>query len=267
VGGSVERSNWPIVVGGCARSGTSLVRRILDSHSRIHSGPEIKFLAELVGPPRKDPLGDVRFISSARRFMSEDDLLEIVGQAFVALHERAAERVGKPRWADKNPGNVLYVDKWERLLGDQWLLVHVVRNPLDTLASMKQVGFRRLPPGLRDRLDFYRSHLEAGLAFGDSHPDRYRLLLYEELVSSPRNTVEGLMSWLGETFEPVQLRFNDLPHERGLEDPKVAATSEVHADSLGRWREVLSEAEISEIGSEAAELWATVDPEGRWSIR
>jgi hypothetical protein len=71
------------------------------------------------------------------------------------------------------------------------------------------------------------------------------------------------MSWLGKTFEPAQLRFNDLPHERGLEDPKVAATSEVHADSLGRWREELSEAEISEIGSEAAELWATVDPEGR----
>lgn len=75
------------------------------------------------------------------------------------------------------------------------------------------------------------------------------------------------MSWLGETFEPAQLRFNDLPHERGLEDPKVAATSEVHADSLGRWREVLSEEETKEIASEAAELWATVDPKGRWPIR
>jgi Sulfotransferase family len=43
--GAVSDSR-PIVVGGCYRSGTSLVRRLLDSHPRIHCGPEVKLFRD-----------------------------------------------------------------------------------------------------------------------------------------------------------------------------------------------------------------------------
>lgn len=41
----------------------------------------------------------------------------------------------------KNPENILYFKDWQQLLGDRWILVQVVRNPLDTLASIKEMRF------------------------------------------------------------------------------------------------------------------------------
>lgn len=264
---TTSRGTWPIVVGGCPRSGTSLIRRVLNSHSRIHCGPEVKFFPELAGHrDRDDPLERTRFIASARQLVPDLVLRDVLGAAFVELHERAAALAGKGRWADKNPGNVLFLDEWRRLLGDRWLFVHVVRNPLDTLASMKEVGFRRLPTGLDERIALYRRHFEAGLAFEASAPDRYRRVLYDELVHSPRPILQGLMAWMAEAFEPAQLRFNDFPHGKGLEDPKIASTSEIHAASVGRWREVLADTEAAEVVHATRDLWASVDRDRRWTV-
>ncbi len=60
-----ERSKWPIVVGGCLRSGTSLVRRLLDSHTRIHCGPESDSSATSTANTVTTPS---RICVSARRF-------------------------------------------------------------------------------------------------------------------------------------------------------------------------------------------------------
>ncbi len=103
-----ERRDWPIVVGGCHRSGTSLVRRILDAHPRIHCGPELTFFRDFYGDFRDDTLAHLRFARTARAVVPEDEALDVLGRAFVELHERAARRAGKPRWADKAPENVLY---------------------------------------------------------------------------------------------------------------------------------------------------------------
>src|SRR3712207_6523404 len=119
------RNTWPIIVGGCHRSGTSLLRRMLDAHSRIHCGPEVKFFRDFFGDYAADPLRHLRFTTSARLAFPQVDLLGILGRAFLELHRAAASLAGKPRWADKNPENVLYLGEWQRLLADEWLLVHV----------------------------------------------------------------------------------------------------------------------------------------------
>ena len=40
-------SNPPIFLVGCQRSGTTMLRLVLDSHSRISCGPETRFLPDL----------------------------------------------------------------------------------------------------------------------------------------------------------------------------------------------------------------------------
>jgi len=259
----VLRNTWPIIIGGCHRSGTSLIRRILNAHSHIYCGPEVKFFLDFYGDFLDDPIWFARFMASAHAMLPEGDLLEVLGRAFVALHDRAAAHAGKSRWADKNPENVLYLVEWQRLLGDSWVFVHVVRNPLDTLASIKEVEFpRAIPAELSSRIAFYQRYTQAGLEFGAKHPDRYYRLLYEQLVRSPKATVEDLMRWLGETFEPGQLKFNELPQQSGLEDPKIAKTSEIHTQSIGRWQTVLSYEEAKMVWRETHELWALIDPDG-----
>lgn len=148
--------------------------------------------------------------------------------------------MGKPRWADKSPDNVLFLDKWSVLLGEEWLFVHVLRNPLDTLASLKESGFRlSMPSGLQSQIELYRRYVEAGVDFHERYPDRYRIVSYERLAQSPEDQLSLLMKWLDEEMVPRQLDFNSLDQGIGLEDPKIASTTKVHASSVNRWPEVL----------------------------
>jgi sulfotransferase family protein len=264
----VSRNTWPIIVGGCHRSGTSLIRRILNAHSRIHCGPEVKFFRDFFGDYFDDPIRHLRFATTARSLLPEAGLLELLGGGFVALHERAAALEGKRRWADKNPENVLYLAEWQQLLDDRWVLVHVVRNPLDTLASMKERSFPlTIPASLEGRIAFYHRYTQAGLRFGEAHPSRYYCVLYESFVESPEPALQSLMRWLGEMLEPGQLEFNRVAHQTGLEDPKIAHTSGIHADSVGRWRDDLSTDEARLIWRGTRDLWRVVDPDGEHSPR
>jgi Sulfotransferase family len=259
-----EDAPSPIVVGGCYRSGTSLIRRILDAHPRIYCGPEVKFFRDFYGDYLEDPIRHVRFMATAHSMLGEPDLLEVLGAAFVTMHERAARAAGKVRWADKVPENVVFLERWERLLGDRWILLHVVRNPLDTLASIEQHGFPvSIPGGLEGRIDLYLEYTLAGLTFATVHPDRYVRVLYDELVAEPETTARGLMADLGEDFHPVQLAINSTAHQPGLEDPSVAHTREVHGRSVGRWRKELGEEEVRLIVERTASVWSELDPEGR----
>ena len=169
------RKDPPIIIGGFYRSGTTLVRYILDTHSRIYCGPEVKFFLDFYGDYLNDPIRPARFMTSARNMLPEKQLLRVLGRTFVVLHEKAAARAGKPRWADKTPENVLYLEDWQLLLDDNWVFVHVVRNPLDTLASLRGVKFspQVISPELGARIDLYKRYTQAGLDFGRLHPGRY----------------------------------------------------------------------------------------------
>jgi hypothetical protein len=237
---------------------------MLDAHPRIHCGPEVTFMRDFYRDYLEDPLDHLRFSTTARSILEEEELFDVLGDAFIEVHERAAARAGKSRWADKAPENVLYLDRWQRLLGDEWYVVHVVRNPLDTLASMEGRFPLTLPPDLDRKIDFYRRYVESGLTFGERHPTRYRVLVYEALCAEPGDTLGELMAWLGESLDSRQLAFNDVPHQPGLEDASVAATQEVHTRSLGRWSSVLSEEAANHIWSRTRDLWARIDPEGRY---
>jgi Sulfotransferase family len=258
-------SSQPIVVGGCYRSGTSLVRRILDAHPRIHCGPEVKFFRDFYADylDVEDPIAHLRFMKTARSLVSEENLLDILGGAFVEIHERAARDAGKPRWADKTPENIVFLEQWQRLLGSRWLFLHVARNPLDTVASIAEASFpKSIPAGLEDRIDLYVEYNEAGLDFASESPGRYVRVLYEDLVDDPEAAVRDLMVELGESFHRNQLAINS-PNQAGLEDPKVAGESEIHRDSVGRWREVLSDEDVETILERTAAIWSRLDPQKR----
>jgi hypothetical protein len=263
-----QRQHWPIIIGGVHRSGTSLVRRILNSHSHIYCGPEIKFFKDWSGDYISDPIRHARFFESARSILPDDVLLAIFGKAFIEIHERAAQLSNKQRWADKNPENILYLNEWQELLGEQWLFIHVVRNPLDTLASINEANFKySIPSDLDARIDFYKKYSEAGLDYSQKHSDRSYRVLYEKLVTTPEAEVGQLMQWLGESMETIQLKFNTVQHQGGLEDPKIANTANVHTASIGRWKNDLAIDQAKQILEQTISLWERLDPEQYYPLR
>jgi len=237
----------PIIVGGFYRSGTSLVRRLLDAHSQIHCGPEVKFFRDFYGQYLNDDLAHTRFFSTVRTLgIDEKDLLGLFGCAFVRAHERAAANAGKARWADKAPENVIFLRQWELLLSDGFIFIHVVRNPLDVQASLKETRFPRiLPSEFAERVALYAQYRRAGEDYAREHPERSFTLIYEQLVKNPAGVLGELFDFLGERFEPeVLTSYRDPARGQGIEDPKVGRTHEIHRLSIDRWRTELTAEEV-----------------------
>jgi hypothetical protein len=253
------RRDWPIVVGGCHRSGTSLVRRVLDAHPRIHCGPEIPFFRDFHGDYAADTYAHLRYSRAARDLVSDNAALGVLGRSFLELHEHARAEAGKDRWADKAPENVLYVADWDRLLDGRFFLVHVVRNPLDTIASMEGRFPLTLPSSLEGRIDHYLRYTEAGEAAVEARPERSLVVVYESLSASPEEELGRLMGGLEEEPHAHQLAFNDVPHASGLEDPNVAETTAIHDRSVGAWRAILDEDAARHVWERTQDAWGQIE--------
>lgn len=227
----------PIIVGGFFRSGTTLLRRILDSHSHIHCGPEVKFMRDFFGDYPNDPLRHVRLFATARTYgLPDDRLLATFGRAFVEFHEQAAAAAGKSRWADKNPENVLFLDAWRSLLPAGFVFIEMVRNPLDALASLEEIGFpKAVPAGFPDKVALYARYRAAGERQLQEHASTTFRVSYESLAAAPERTVKSIMDWLREPFEPACLcALNAAERGSGIEDPKSRLHATVHGRSIGR---------------------------------
>lgn len=247
-----DRDGVPIVVAGCHRSGTSLVRRILDSHSRIACPPEAQLF---------EPLANVLTNEFAEKgfagigLTTERAAAELGAVAEGWLRAYAASK-GKPRWAEKSPGTVNQLPGVDLLLGRRAAFVLVVRDGMDVAHSLGKGRWSVLGPLLERHDDPYvaAAHywVEMNrrlLAFRDATPGRTRLLRYEDLVEDPAARMQEVFGFLGEPWEPEVLDFNRFQHDTGWEDHVVSSTWKVE-DNRGRHRSLPPEIQ--------ARMWAVV---------
>ncbi len=228
-----------IVIGGTPRSGTTLVRRILDRHPALCCGPETSIL--LPGGMRLEQ------VASAYRMPIEELRGMMAGSvsqgAFVdAFGSRYREVRGRARWAEKTPLNVLCFD-WVLERFPEARLIHVVRDGRDVVCSMRQHPDRRWVDGVEVRelrpqpVDAYARRwvrdTQAGIARrGDP---RYLEVRYEELVADPERVMRGLLEALGEPWVPEVLV--DRTPSGGK---RAHAGSRITTGSVGRWRQDLT---------------------------
>jgi hypothetical protein len=224
-----EQAKPPIFIVGCHRSGTSLLRMLLDSHPDISAGAEeasLSWLAHLDTDRWRTTLSNYGF--------SEDEWLAAVRSLFEPLHVRYAESQGKNRWAIKCPQNALlleYIDK----LYPTCQVVHIVRHPRDVVASNRRMYGKRRGAHYGGRwVHAVRSAEAVGAALGQ---DRYRSLRYEDLVSNPELILRSLLKWLGEPWSDDVLRFGDRTHSyRPRSTKKADPKFVIHTNSIGKGR-------------------------------
>jgi len=216
----------PIIVGGLPRNGTTLVGRLLGSHSEIALPPaELGFFNVLWKPgddPDRPMQGRAEFDRRLRRLLArigpwglpEEEVLDASRDVpptyrdlFVFLLDLYRRRVGKARAGEKS----VYHHQWLYVL-DAWFedyrFVHVVRHPVDAFASVK--WFRRGTPRPNevDLIPWLHEWNEsATLALHRSHarPDRYCLVRYEDLVARPADVLERVCKVVGVAPEPERM--------------------------------------------------------------
>ena len=195
----------PVFIVGCARSGTTLLRMILDSHPRISCGEETKFLTDLepiLGPHWRllSSYGFDRawWIDRIRRFYG-DFQADYLG------------RRGKARWAEKTPTYTMHLDFIDEVFPDAQY-VHIIRDGRDVVASFRERwGYRA---GVRAANSVWAMYVKTAQDFGRRQPPgRYHELRYEALVQETEPTVRSLLEFLGEEWDPAVLRHHELDHD------------------------------------------------------
>jgi sulfotransferase family protein len=230
-----ELCDEPIFLIGTGRSGTSLCRRILDSHSRIACPPETHFLKHFAAMVRDeesfqglDGLG----------YSSRPEALQLIRRWSSRYHEAYRMARGKARWADQTPQYVPIVPELETIFGPSARYIMLYRHPLDVayswLAARSLLGHYDNEL-LVDRALYVASDIATQLAFTSEHPDRCFRLDYELLVNAPEQTLRPMFEFLGEPWEPEVLRFYEFDHNFGTEDYTVAGTRGF-IRSQGNWR-------------------------------
>lgn len=219
----------PIIVGS-PRSGTTLLRFMLDSHSKLTIPPETGFLAlapKLRG--RGDKLREKFFravinhpqpISGWPDFEISEGafwtaLTEInpfnVAEGFRAFYRLYAARLGKPRWGDKTPLYCRELDTIRRVL-PEGRFIHIIRDGRDTALSLRRMWFS---PGweIETQAAYWRKNILSARRAGLGRPD-YMEVRYEDVILSTRVALERVCAFASLSYEDSMLTYYTRAPER-----------------------------------------------------
>ena len=194
----------PIFIVGCQRSGTTVLRLMLDSHPNISCGPETRFLRGL------EPITGEDWHRISRFGFPREYWLAKLAEFFDSFQSEYAAARGKTRWADKSPLYALILPFiWELFPDAQ--VVHVIRDVRDVTASHRTAfGYKS---ALGAPLKWQRYIEQTRSAAADAPPGLYHELRYEALVADREGTMRTLLDFLGEEWDAGVLDFESKPHD------------------------------------------------------
>ena len=253
-----------VFVLGRGRSGTTLFRSILNSHSEISIAPEAIFIMNLYSKyGHVKDWDEDRVLKFSADLWLEDRLAfwgldreKVTEDLLAVLQEGAnsfadfcrevyvsfARQDGKPDArivGDKNPHYSLMVDKLERLYpGSKF--IHMVRDYRDNIRSYKNVKFdTRGTASLAQRWKLYNEHI---LEVYDQHPEKFHLFKFEDLLGCPHETLAGVCEFLGVSFEEGMLEF--YKHSNSKYSWHRNLSRKLQTDKIEEWRSEMSDDDI-----------------------
>jgi len=241
----------PFFVVGCPRSGTTLLRMMLDGHPRLAIPDESHFvlglaprwwvrrrvvLDDLLRHPKVlawdvDP-GALAAEARTRHPRSYAEQVAAVFSAYARLR-------GKSRWGDKTPGYVSHVETLARLFPDAQF-VHVIRDGREVARSLSDWSW-----GSRTAITgaFWWAHkVRVGRRVGRRlGRDRYVEVRFDALLARPEDELRRLCSFLGESYSEEMLDYPD----RLVGDRRPIKAQDLHlveppTPGLREWRAGLS---------------------------
>ncbi len=262
-----------IFIVGCGRSGTTLLREMLDRHSNIASGPETQFLRRMpnikwISATWGMPVDEVK-----RRLAAHTSIAPFAGEF---LRDYAHSRK-KKRWLDKTPGNVTELH-WLFTAFPNARFIHVIRDGRDVVCSRRAfqrhdvrkgkvvVKARQRETSVANESAWWVKAVSAGLAFRN-HP-RVHEVRYEQLLENTEREVRAVCEYLHEPFEPAMLVTN--AHKTQAEPGRLHhtpnANQPIDISRTGAWKTKMSREDCLEFHHVAGALLAHLEyePDDAW---
>jgi hypothetical protein len=269
------RSQAPVFVLGCGRSGTKLLY-----HTLLSAGGFAVYYAEsnafnllglrfgnLARPANRRKLLDAYYQSMLfeRTGLNPTDIDERVmsechnaGDFLRIVMDSIARKQRMPRWAECTPLHTLYMPLIKRLLPDA-LVVHIIRDGRDVAASLHRIGWirpfpwdrtrRHLPPAI-----FWNWIVSKGRRYGQAMGSDYMEVHYEDLVQQPRRTLASISKFIGQDLDYDRIQQTALG---SLHDPNSSFRGdgkEAETQTIGRWRSMFTPEQVRDIEGVQREL-------------
>jgi len=247
-------SDEPIFVVGLPRTGTTLVERILSSHSKVQSAGELGTFALCL----KRAAG-----TRTPRALDPETIGAAAHADFAALGRAYLESTrtitgAKPRFVDKTPLNFFLVGFIAAAL-PRARIVCVRRGALDSCVAIYRrmlapdYVYYRFAYDLRDIARYYVCFDALMRHWRRLLPERFYEIRYEALIADPRGETERLLEHVGLEWDEACLAFERNPA------PVATASAEqvrepLHAAGIGRWRRFEARLEPLRIELERAGL-------------
>jgi hypothetical protein len=259
VGASKEAP--PVFVIGSQRSGTTMLRLMLNNHPRLAIPHESAFIT--IYFKRLADYGDLGRRDNVRRLLDDVARHPLVQRGkliadpeavlarpirsyseFVdAVFRSYAEARGKPRWGDKTPFYTPDIDIIRRIF-PRAKVIHLVRDGRDVVLSQKSIEWMssNLPKLVLDWQWKTTIAHKVGAVMGSDFLE----VRYEDLVCRPEEILRRICAFLGEDYDPAMLSYSSdakavVPgeslkwHRNSVQPPDPA--------QLHKWKKHLSKAE------------------------
>ena len=259
---------------GVPRSGTTLLRLLLDAHPDVAIPSETGFglvLAERPGgyATPADLLDRLEALPTwGNLATSRAELAPLIADlprwdpadALRAYYRAYANRHGKRRWGDKTPMHVEHMPVIAAAFPEA-RFVHIIRDGRGVLASLRWLPFAPGDGGVEAIAGYWRDVIACAREAAPRLP-HYREVRYEQLVREPEAVLRGVCEFLELDFDPRMLDAHEHARERFEEVAAIRAAGgfdnlpagdlalyEAHlrpplAARADAWRDELSAAEV-----------------------
>lgn len=232
----VARPPAPFVV-GAPRSGTTMLRLMLDAHRDLAIPPETYFITkaakrwhrprpalrqrdrvevhlETVTEHRRWP--DFHLDADAYRERVRAVRPETLGDAVREFYAMYAEKVGKPRWGDKTPFYVRKMDVIQEALPEA-RFIHLIRDGRAVALSIKDLWFG--PDTIEGCAEFWVERIDEARELA-RRIDHYIEVRYEDLVRDPEPQLRRIAEFCELPWDERMVRYYEHVDERiAIETP------------------------------------------------
>jgi hypothetical protein len=238
------RLDEPVIILTAGRSGSTLLRHILDAHPDVACPPETNIVnacAQLAFAWRSAgaglPSGGLSEAATAGLRATVD-----------GLFRDYLSRRGKTRWCDKSLGSAPTAG-WFAELYPRARFICLVRHAMDVIYSgleaspwglmgygFEQFGGLRGGNNVAALAAYWIEHTGRILEFEQQHAGRFLRVRYEDLVRRPADTAAGIFAFIGVPDVPG-LTDGGLVIDQSADGPgdhKIRATAKITTRSVGR---------------------------------
>lgn len=258
---------------GCGRSGTSLLQRLLSSHSNIILPPETGYFSLIVPEIERRyrfPLsGEEQLLFAAKTLLSHERTRSIditikflvsklnskecvnAGDLLAAFMDCLAERSGVTVCGEKTPRHVLNLSQIKSEIPGA-RVIYMVRDPRAVAASFKEVnaafGSKNVVTAIRQWKDAANAFHFMRNVYPEWVAENVIVISYEELIKAPEEILARIVAFLGEDNEVLSTDASeDKLYHHGQEQHMKNTNKALFSDSIKKWRSSLTGIEVRAI--------------------